>query len=74
MSFAAFNSHSNELFIDLELIKVRDLISMYQLKLVYDFHNDRLPSDLMSLFTLSKDVHTQSRELNSAVNNLLYIP
>ena len=28
----------------------------------------------MSLFTLSSDVHTQSRELNSAVNNLLYIP
>ena len=47
---------------------------MNQLKLVYDFHNNRLPSDLMSLFTLSSDVHTQSRELNSAVNNLLYIP
>ena len=74
MSFSAFNSHTNELFIDLGLIKIRDLISMNQLKLVYDFHNNRLPSDLMSLFTLSKDVHTQSRELNSAVNSLLYIP
>ena len=74
MSFATFNSPSNELFIDLGLIKIRDLISMNQLKLVYDFHNNRLPSDLMSLFTLSSDVHTQSRELNSAVNSLLYIP
>ena len=33
-----------------------------------------LPSDLMSLFTLSSVVHTLSRELNSAVNSLLYIP
>ena len=74
MSFATLNSHSNELFIDLGLIKVRDLISMNQLKLVYDFHNNHLPSDLMSLFTLSSDVHTQSRELNSAINSLLYIP
>ena len=52
MSFASFNSHSNELFIDLGLMKIRDLIFMNQLKLVYDSHNNRLPSDLMSLFTL----------------------
>ena len=35
MGVAAFDSHSNELFIDLGLVKVRDLISMNQLKLVY---------------------------------------
>ena len=35
---------------------------------------NRLPSDLMSLFQLSSDVHTQTRELNSTVNKLLYIP
>ena len=74
MSFAAFNSHSNDLFIDLGLVKVRDLISLNQLKLVYDFHNNQLPSDLMPLFKLSSDVHTISRELNSTINRLLYIP
>ena len=74
MSFAAYNSHSNEIFIDLGLVKVRDLISMNQLKLVYDFHNNHLPSDLMSLFVLSSDVHTQSRDLNSTINRLLHIP
>ena len=74
MSFAAYNSHSNEKFIDLGLVKVRDLISMNQLKLVYDFHNNHLPADLMSLFSLSSAVHTQSRELNSTVNRLLHIP
>ena len=47
---------------------------MNQLKLVYDFLNDRLPIDLMSLFRLSSDVHTTSRELNSTVNRLIYMP
>ena len=48
LSFAPFNSHSNELFINLGLIKMRDLISLNQLKLVYDFLNHHLPSDLNS--------------------------
>ena len=74
MTFAPFNSHTNEIFIELGLLKVRDLIDLSQLKLVYDFHNFRLPHDLMSLFKLSSDVHTSHRELNSTVNNLLHIP
>ena len=59
---------------DLSLLKVRDLISLSQLKIVYDFHNSCLPSDLMTLFQLSSDVHTTHRELNSSGNNRLYIP
>ena len=74
MSFAPFNSHTNDLFIDLELVKVRDLIVMSQLKLVYDFLNNRLPIDLRSLFRLTSDVHPTSRELNSVVNKLICIP
>ena len=74
MTFAEYNSPSNEIFMELSLLKVRDLISLNQLKLVYDFHNSCLPSDLMSLFQLSSDIHTTHRELNSTVNNLLYIP
>ena len=74
MSFAPFNSHTNELFINLKLLKVRDLIDMSHLKLVYDFLNNRLPTDLRSLFRLASDVHTTTRELNSVVNNLIYIP
>ena len=74
MTFAPFNSHTNQIFIDLQLIKVRDLIAMSQLKLVYDFLNDRLPTDLMSLFRLSSDVHTTFRRLKSTINKLIYIP
>ena len=28
----------------------------------------------MSLFTLSSDIDTQSRELNNVINSLLYVP
>ena len=74
MTFAPYNSHSNELFMELSLLKVRDLISLSQLKIVYDFQNSCLPSDLMSLFQYSTDVHSTHRELNCTVNNLLYVP
>ena len=56
------------------MVKVRELISLNQLKIVYDFTQNSLPSDLMNLFNFSSDVHTAPRELNSIVNKLIYIP
>ena len=46
---------------------------MQQLKVAYDFLNNSLPTELMSLFIRSSDVHPNF-ELNSSINNLLYIP
>ena len=37
----------NDIFRELGILKVRDVIKVHQLKLVYDFLNGRLPSDLM---------------------------
>ena len=74
MTFVPFNAHTNPIFQDLELIKVQDVIKSQQLKLVYDFHMNCLPDDLMSLFQLTSDVQTTNLELNSANNNLLYLP
>ena len=56
MTFAPFNAHTNPIFQELELIKVQDVIKSQQLKLVYDFHMNCLPDDLMSLFQLSSNV------------------
>ena len=50
MTFSDFNSHTNPLFIDLKLLKVRDIIKTQQLKLVYNFYNNSLPTDLKNLF------------------------
>ena len=74
MCFAPFNSNTDNLFIDLGILKVRDVIKLNQLKVVYDFHHKMLPDDLMSLFLLSKNIHTTNQVLNSAMNNLLYLP
>lgn len=74
ITFAPFNSHTNHLFTNLKLLKVNDIIKFYQLKLVYDFFENHLPSDLMSLFRPSGEVHTTNLELNSVRKNLIHIP
>ena len=73
LKFAPFNSHTNQLFIDLKFLKVKDIINTYQLKLVYDYFTNNLPTDLTSLFSLSSEVHTTNLDLNSARKNLLHI-
>ena len=56
MTFSAFNSHTNQLFIDLKLVKVCDIIKSQQLKIVYDFYNNVLRTDIQHLFTFSRDI------------------
>ena len=56
-------------------MKVRDIISFFQLRLVYDFQCTTLPSELISLFKLSSEVRTNApQKLNSIDQKLLYIP
>ena len=73
LTFSPFNSHTSDIFKEMKILKVKDIIKMHQLKLVFDFTKNALPNDLMSLFTLAKDVHPD-QNLNSSENNLLYIP
>ena len=74
MTFAPFNSSTNQIFIDLGLVKVRELISLNQLKLVYDFTQNSLACDLMNLFSYCSEVHAVPRELNNTLNKLIYVP
>ena len=74
LTFSDFNSHTNPLFIELELLKVRDIIRCQQLKLVYDFCRNMLPTILQDLFIFSADVHSTNLELNSFRKRLLHIP
>jgi len=74
MTFAPFNSHTNNIYIDLNLLKVREIIKLHQLKLAYDFNFNQLPEDLMYLFKLASDVHSTNLTLNSAKNKLFFIP
>ena len=76
LTFAPFNSHiTNETFINLKLLKVRDVIKFFQLKLIYDFQCTTLPTDLMQFFKLSSEVRPNAFDsLNSIDKKLLYIP
>ena len=71
ITFSDFNSHTNPLFKNLKLLKVKDLIKLHQLKLVSEFYEQIIPTDL---FTFSSDMHTTNLVLKSARKNLLYIP
>lgn len=57
ITFSDFRSPTNHLFVKHKILKVREVIKLYQLKLVFDFLNNSLPSDLQHLFTLSSEVH-----------------
>ena len=73
LKFAPFNSHTNNLFIDLKFLKVKDIINTHQLKLVYDYSVNNLPTDLKTLFYLTSEVHTTNLDLNSARKDFLHI-
>ena len=72
MTVSDFNSHTNSLFYNLKLLKVRDIIKFQQLKLVYEFCNNLVPLELQKLFKLNSEIHNY--ETSSASRNLLYIP
>ena len=74
MTFAPYDSNVDQSFLDFKLLKIREVINMHQLKVVYDFHDKTLPDDLMDLFKLCTNVHTTNRVLNSDLNNLNHIP
>ena len=74
ITFSDFNSHTNPLFMNLKLLKVKDLIKLHQLKLVFEFYEQVIPTDLQNLFTFSRDMHTTNLVLRSARKNFLYIP
>ena len=73
MSFSDFNNHTNQLFMDLKLLKVRSIIDLQHLNLVYDFYDNRLPIDLKNLFTFNSDIHNTNIELNSVRQKFIHI-
>ena len=72
MTFADFNSHTNQLFIKQNMLKMDDIIKTQQLKLVYEFKNNILPYDLMNLFKTINNVYNYKTRSND--NKRLFIP
>ena len=76
MTFSDYNSHTNQLFRDLGIIKVKDIIKTQQLKIAYDFHNGSLPHQVQSLFNYCDEIHGNNLIMNliSHRKRLLSIP
>ena len=74
ITFSNYDSHSNPLFIDLKILKVRELIKMQQLKLAFEYCYGIIPIDLQSLFHSSKDTHSTNLVLKSDRKNCLFLP
>ena len=75
ITFSDYDSHSNPLFIDLTILKVRELIKLNQLKkLAYEYCNSIIPNDLKSLFHVSKGTHSTDLTLKSDRKNCLTLP
>ena len=58
ISFSGFRSHTNHLFTEYRILKVRDVIKLQQLQLLYSFLDNSLPTNLRKMFKLNEDVHT----------------
>ena len=72
INFATYYSHTNPLFIEDKILKLPDIIKISQIKLIFDYKNNLLPQDLLTLFKLTGDVHThQTRMLTG---EKLFIP
>ena len=58
ITFSDFQAHSNPLFIDLKILKIRDIIKLNHLNLLYNYLSMSLPTDLNTLFKLNTTIHT----------------
>ena len=72
ITFSDFNSHTNQLFLNNEILKIDEIIKLNQLKLIYDFKNNLLPGDIQSLFNLERNIH--SYETSGVSKDFLHFP
>ena len=70
ITFSFYKDHSNPLFKDLQLLKLRDDLESEIKKIFYKFSRNELPKSVCSVFNLDHEVHTRNRR-NSL---LIYIP
>ena len=59
LNFAPSNSRKNFLFLSDKIIKFNDVIKIEQLKLVFQFKHNMLPTDIINLFELNSVISSQ---------------
>ena len=74
MTFSDYDSHTNPIFIDLKILKVKDVIKLQQLKLAYEYCNNLIPYDLHNLFNCVHEIHATNQITRGAHKNCLVKP
>ena len=70
ISFAdSFYDHVTPLY---KQLKLRDLVSLYNLLLVHDYFNGKIPESFSNLFFLAKDIHPHNTRNDAAGS--LFLP
>ena len=65
ISFSEFRAHTSPLFAHLKILKFSDLIFLNNALLMYDFHENNLPSVFHDFFTPESSVHKYNTRLAS---------
>ena len=74
LNFAPFDAQTNQMFIDLKIIKVRDIFDLQHLKLAYNYFFNHLPGDIMNLLTRRSENYSSTLTLRSTELNFLSMP
>ena len=53
----SYNSHTDPLFVDLNILKFTDVVDIELMKLMYNHSKNLLPIPIQSLFTINRDIH-----------------
>ena len=72
MTFSKFDTHSNPLFIRLDILKFTDLITFQTAQFMFKFKNSLAPSAFDEFFTPVAHVHTYNTRLAS--QSSYYLP
>ena len=63
--FLNFNAHSNELFLNLNLLKIWEIIEVSNVRLVHQILNDECPPRVLSCFLFSYSQHDHETRSNT---------
>ena len=68
----SFYDHVTPIYKELKLLKLRDMVTLNNFLLIYDYFNKNLPISFNNFFYLASDVH--SHGTRTAVSGQLFIP
>ena len=70
ISGSRYNAHTDPLFKNLNILKVKDIFVIQSLKFYYNYVNDKLPEYFKNIFNDVRDIH----EYNTRSSTSLHIP